>query len=275
MLGPHTHTYIHTYIHHIYIRIRTQESKAHRQQWLVCAMTTTDTTVKAQWDPMDGVQDEETAFYRCFPFYEPLQAHVDSAHADHVLEEAPVFSPTPQQWKDSLHYVETVVRPVAERVGMARVRAPRAAWGSVGHFAPLPVSKYCFRTKKQPIHRLQHRQGPNQRFLDTLDAFRAALGHDDAKDTPCFRGQEVDLCTLFMTVRDLGGYDCVCSNDLWDSVARHMKWHRGAKFAAKVYKSHLLEYANALALHRLVQTSEDSGNSGNSHTHVHTYSNLC
>lgn len=78
---------------------------------------------------------------------------VSMGKKDAVLEEAPVFHPTEEEFKDALHYIASI-RAQAEPYGLCRI-VPPDSWRPP--FA-LP-DKWRFPTKVQKVHHLQERQG--------------------------------------------------------------------------------------------------------------------
>ena len=137
--------------------------------------------------------------------------------ASFVPPEAPVFKPSPEEFKHPLRYIASI-RPIAEAYGICKV-IPPAGWKP-----PYVLDKATFRfkTRIQAVHELQERTDTRQAadlFQEEYTAFLKSTGRPVRKP-PVFGGTPIELDKLYKIVLRRGGYETVTQNKGWRDVGR-------------------------------------------------------
>lgn len=133
------------------------------------------------------------------------------------LPQAPVFHPSPEEWKDPAGYIATVVRPVAEGLaGLAKIRPP-PGWPSA---PPIDPAGLQLSTQLQAVAALQHKstEGVARIWKDNYADFCLARGQRPGRN-PVVAGHEVDLQDLFTRVTAAGGWSSVERDGRWGEIA--------------------------------------------------------
>lgn len=164
------------------------------------------------------------------------------------LEEAPVFYPTEEEFRDPLRFI-ALIRERSEPYGICRI-VPPPSWSPP--FAIEPQS-FVFPTKHQSIHQLQERTAACDAETFKLEYGRYLESEGRALGAwPELEGEAVDLCKLYNAVKRHGGYKRVRDEGKWGDVLRMTRDDAAQAPAAavdsapaslgRVYESHLLGY---------------------------------
>ena len=160
-----------------------------------------------------------------------------------ALVEAPVFHPSEKEFNDPIEYLEKI-RPKCEPYGICRIVPPAT-------FKPeCQVSDAMrFTAYNQYVHRMFRRKGPNSRHLNAIQRHLTALDID-CHPPPCIGGIEVDLCSLYQAVQDLGGPSKVLENNLWPKVGDMLKVTLETLFLyVNIFVYILIFYVSIFVLH--------------------------
>ena len=135
------------------------------------------------------------------------------------VPEAPVFSPTEEEFADPLAYIASI-RPQAELYGACKIRPPP---GFKPDFA-LNKRTFRFKTRVQCVHELQERNSSQETFSANYELWLASQGKAN-RGYPVIYGQEVDLWRLYRLVTRRGGYEEVTNGGkgAWRDIARSLQ----------------------------------------------------
>ncbi|KAK9509873.1 hypothetical protein O3M35_004771 [Rhynocoris fuscipes] len=152
----------------------------------------------------------------------------------HPPPEAPVFRPTPEEFDNPLHYINSI-KPLAEKCGICKI-IPPAGWKSP---FVLNMDKLKFTPRIQRINELEARTRIKLNFIDQLTKFFANRGK--TFQIPLIEKTPLDLYTLHRCVRDHGGIENVTKDRKWNDIAVKMGFNgKGAPTSLKLHYEHLL-----------------------------------
>ena len=130
------------------------------------------------------------------------------------LQEAPTFTPTPEEFRDPLAYIAKI-RHEAERFGACKIVPPK------GWDPPFALDRRAmrFKTRVQSVHELQERSSAEDDFEEEYFKWMK-LAKRVWKGSPMLNGREVDLFRLQKVVNRRGGYQKVSDSKSWKEVCR-------------------------------------------------------
>ena len=143
-------------------------------------------------------ETETTPFHQDYDFVPP--------------PEAPVFTPTMEEFKDSMAYFEKI-RPIGEQFGICKIKPPDE-WKPP--FA-LDLDKLKFRPRIQRLNELEGHTRVKLNFLDQVAKFWELQG--SSLRIPMVEEQALDLFTLRKYVQKNGGLDVVNKENKWEKVS--------------------------------------------------------
>ncbi|XP_049273209.1 lysine-specific demethylase 5A isoform X1 [Rhipicephalus sanguineus] len=129
--------------------------------------------------------------------------------------EAPVFEPTPEEFKDPMAYIAKI-RPIAEQTGICKIRPP-PDWQPP--FA-VDVENFKFTPRVQRLNELEATTRIKLNFLDQIAKFWDLQG--SRLKIPNIEKKALDLYNLYKFVHDEGGMEQVCRDRKWAKVASRM-----------------------------------------------------
>ncbi|XP_064473046.1 lysine-specific demethylase 5A-like isoform X2 [Ornithodoros turicata] len=129
--------------------------------------------------------------------------------------EAPIFEPTPEEFKDPLAYIAKI-RPVAEQTGICKIRPP-PDWQPP--FA-VDVENFKFTPRVQRLNELEATTRIKLNFLDQIAKFWDLQG--SKLKIPNIEKKALDLYNLYKFVHDEGGMEHVSREKKWTKVASRM-----------------------------------------------------
>ncbi|XP_065304371.1 lysine-specific demethylase 5A-like [Dermacentor albipictus] len=129
--------------------------------------------------------------------------------------EAPVFEPTPEEFKDPMAYIAKI-RPIAEQTGICKIRPP-PDWQPP--FA-VDVENFKFTPRVQRLNELEATTRIKLNFLDQIAKFWDLQG--SRLKIPNIEKKALDLYNLYRFVHDEGGMEQVCRERKWTKVASRM-----------------------------------------------------
>uniref|UniRef100_H2Y6D0 [histone H3]-trimethyl-L-lysine(4) demethylase n=1 Tax=Ciona savignyi TaxID=51511 RepID=H2Y6D0_CIOSA len=125
--------------------------------------------------------------------------------------ECPVFEPNEEEFADPLGYINKI-RPIAEKAGICKIRPPP-------HWQPpfaIDVENFRFTPRVQRINELGIHTRIRLQFIENVAKFWDLQGQ--VFKLPHVGGKALDLYGLHDSVRQLGGFQDVCKNKLWNTV---------------------------------------------------------
>ncbi|XP_041348681.1 lysine-specific demethylase 5A-like isoform X2 [Gigantopelta aegis] len=134
--------------------------------------------------------------------------------------EAPVFTPTEEEFADPLAYVEKI-QPIAIKSGICRIKPP-PDWQPP--FA-VDVEKFKFVPRIQRLNELEANSRIKLQFLDTLYKFWDLQGC--TLRIPHVERKLLDLCTLYKFVAEEGGMEEVSKERKWSKIAQRLGFPSG------------------------------------------------
>ena len=143
-------------------------------------------------------ETETTPFHQDYDFVPP--------------PEAPVFTPTMEEFKDSMAYFEKI-RPIGEQFGICKIKPPDE-WKPP--FA-LDLDKLKFRPRIQRLNELEGHTRVKLNFLDQVAKFWQLQG--SSLRIPMVEEQALDLFTLRKYVQKNGGLEVVNEEKKWEKVS--------------------------------------------------------
>ena len=126
--------------------------------------------------------------------------------------EAPVFTPTTEEFKDSMAYFEKI-RPIGEQFGICKIKPPEN-WQPP--FA-MDLDKLKFTPRIQRLNELEAHTRIKLNFLDRVARFWELQG--SSLRIPMVEKQALDLFTLRKYVQKNGGLDFVNREKKWEKVS--------------------------------------------------------
>merc|ERR1719430_2224566 len=129
--------------------------------------------------------------------------------------EAPVFTPTMEEFKDSMAYIEKI-RPIAEKFGICKIRPP-------DEWRPpfmVDLDKLKFKPWIQRLNELEAHTRIKLNFLDQVAKFWELQG--SSLKIPIVEKRALDLFTLKKYVNKEGGLEFVNAEKRWAKVATEL-----------------------------------------------------
>lgn len=153
------------------------------------------------------------------------------------LPEAPTFRPTEEEFEDPMKYIMSI-REKGKKYGICKIIPPSNKWLQGKPFwKVVNGDKMIFETKVQNIHQLQNRNGPNQKFMDALNAFMEKKG-TPIKNVPHLDGAPVDLYRLYQEVRKRGGFHTVNKHKKWKEITLELRYVSPSTQMVAALKNH-------------------------------------
>ncbi|XP_064606539.1 lysine-specific demethylase 5A-like isoform X1 [Liolophura sinensis] len=134
--------------------------------------------------------------------------------------EAPVFTPTEEEFVDPLGYIAKI-RPIAEKTGICKVKPP-PDWQPP--FA-VDVDRFKFVPRVQRLNELEAKTRIKLNFLDQLAKFWELQGC--SLRIPQVERKFLDLYKFFHTVKEEGGFEHVCKERKWSKIAAKLNYPVG------------------------------------------------
>ncbi|KAK3104094.1 hypothetical protein FSP39_024364 [Pinctada imbricata] len=149
--------------------------------------------------------------------------------------EAPVFTPTEEEFSDPLGYIAKI-KPIAEKTGICKIKPP-SDWQPP--FA-VDVEKFRFTPRVQRLNELEAFTRMKLNFLDKLARFWELQGC--SLKIPHVERKLLDLYNLYKAVEDEGGMETVSRERRWSKVAQRLKYPAGKGIGAnlKIHYERLL-----------------------------------
>ncbi|XP_008480460.2 lysine-specific demethylase 5A-like [Diaphorina citri] len=144
--------------------------------------------------------------------------------------EAPVFTPTPEQFKDPLKYINEI-REIGAQYGICKIKPPP-------NWQPpftLDVDNFKFVPRIQKLNELEALTRVKLNFLDQIAKFWDLQGSQFK--IPVVEKRAVDLYSLYKIILDEGGIDVVNKQKKWKSVCYRMGYQH-SKHTQNVLKGH-------------------------------------
>ncbi|XP_050683348.1 protein Jumonji isoform X8 [Leptidea sinapis] len=168
----------------------------------------------------------------------PLPPLGEKEQRANTIQEAPVWSPTAEEFKDPMKYIEHITKQCTQ--GMLKVVPPPqfkppCQLGGPIHFTV--VLHY--------ISRMYKRWTPITKEITTMRAYLASQGVQIGRP-PFIKGIQVDLPKLMNTIEKNGGFRNMQTKQQWDKVAQAMNYtslRNPQKRLDQMYVRHILPYA--------------------------------
>lgn len=136
------------------------------------------------------------------------------------LEEAPTFSPTPEEFADPMKYISWIADPQGgngKAHGIVKI-VPPEGWSPE---CVLDEQTFRFRTRVQRLNSLSADARASQNYQEQLQKFHAQQGRKRVS-VPVIDGRSVDLYQLKLVISSLGGYDAVCRGRKWSDATKQI-----------------------------------------------------
>ncbi|CRK97404.1 CLUMA_CG010794, isoform A [Clunio marinus] len=147
-----------------------------------------------------------------------------------VPEEAPVFIPTAEEFKNPLLYIQKI-RPLAEKFGICKIKPP-ADWQPP---FTLDVEKLRFTPRIQRVNELEAKTRIKLNFLDQIAKFWELQG--SSLKIPMVERKQLDLHSLHRLVQEEGGLELVTKERKWSKIAVRLGYPNG-KNVGTILKGH-------------------------------------
>ncbi|ESO91413.1 hypothetical protein LOTGIDRAFT_205701 [Lottia gigantea] len=144
--------------------------------------------------------------------------------------EAPVFTPTEEEFADPLGYIAKI-RPIAEQSGICKIKPP-PDWQPP--FA-VNVETFKFTPRIQKLNELEAKSRIKLNFLDQLARFWELQGC--SLRIPTVERKLLDLNDLYKNVENEGGYDVVNNERKWAKISTKLGFPTG-KGIGSIVRSH-------------------------------------
>lgn len=144
--------------------------------------------------------------------------------------EAPVFTPTAEQFKDPLKYINEI-REIGAQFGICKIKPPP-------NWQPpftLDVDNFKFVPRIQKLNELEALTRVKLNFLDQIAKFWDLQGSQFK--IPVVEKRAVDLYSLYKVILDEGGIDVVNRQKKWKTVCHRMGYQH-SKHTQNVLKGH-------------------------------------
>ncbi|KAF5403943.1 hypothetical protein PHET_02650 [Paragonimus heterotremus] len=157
-------------------------------------------------------------------------------------DEAPVFSPSPEEFSDPLLYISSIT-PLASQYGICKIRPPQD-WRPT--FCP-NAATFSFAPRIQNLSDICAYNRVKQTFITSVISFWEA--QESTLFAPYIKGKLVDIFCLWKVVQSHGGFEVVCEQKLWCSVSQQLGFGAIPQYAAALcaqYKRILSPYERFL-----------------------------
>ncbi|XP_062579329.1 lysine-specific demethylase 5A-like isoform X3 [Saccostrea cucullata] len=134
--------------------------------------------------------------------------------------EAPVFTPTEEEFADPLGYIAKI-KPIAEKTGICKIKPP-PDWQPP--FA-VDVDKFRFTPRVQRLNELEAFTRIKLNFLDQLARFWELQGC--SLKIPHVERKLLDLYNLYKAVEEEGGMELATKERKWSKIAQRLKYPPG------------------------------------------------
>ncbi|XP_023233588.1 lysine-specific demethylase 5A-like [Centruroides sculpturatus] len=134
--------------------------------------------------------------------------------------EAPIFRPTPEEFKDPLGYISKI-RPIAEQTGICKIKPP-PDWQPP---FVVDVDNFRFTPRVQRLNELEATTRIKLNFLDKIAKFWELQG--SSLKIPNVERKALDLYTLHKIVKEEGGMEVVTKERRWAKIASRMGYPHG------------------------------------------------
>jgi len=150
-------------------------------------------------------------------------AGTTSSHLDYDYDflpppDAPVFTPTMEEFRDSMAYFEKI-RPIGEQYGICKIKPPDE-WQPP--FA-VDVDKLKFTPRIQRLNELEAHTRIKLNFLDQVAKFWELQG--SSLKIPIVEKRALDLFTLKKYVAKAGGLEAVNESKGWGRVSTEIGYN--------------------------------------------------
>ncbi|KAH7071289.1 PLU-1-like protein-domain-containing protein [Paraphoma chrysanthemicola] len=132
------------------------------------------------------------------------------------LQEAPTYRPTTDEFKDPVHYIQSI-REEAQQYGIVKI-VPPDTWNPP--FA-IDTERFHFRTRRQELNSVEGGTRANLNYLDQLAKFHKQHGHSLTR-FPSVDKRPLDLYKLKKAVETRGGFERVCKQKKWAEIGRDL-----------------------------------------------------
>lgn len=132
------------------------------------------------------------------------------------LEDAPVYQPTEEEWKDPMEYIRKIT-PEAKDYGLCKI-IPPDSWNP--DFA-IDTERFHFRTRKQDLNSVEGSSRANISYVDSLLKFHKQNGGHMVR-MPYVDKRPLDLWRLKKAVESRGGFEKVCRSKKWAEIGRDL-----------------------------------------------------
>ncbi|XP_067935364.1 lysine-specific demethylase 5A-like [Watersipora subatra] len=151
--------------------------------------------------------------------------------------EAPIFTPTEEEFEDPISYIANVVKPVIDKTGICKIQPP-SDWRP--SFA-IDVENFRFQPRVQRINELEATTRVKLNFLRKLTKFWELQGA--VLKVPLVNRAPLDLYKLQKLVQVAGGYEAVTDREKWSRIAIKMDLpDLPNKCYGSILKSHYAKY---------------------------------
>ncbi|ESO07518.1 hypothetical protein HELRODRAFT_75856 [Helobdella robusta] len=147
--------------------------------------------------------------------------------------ECPVFEPDAEEFSNFEEYIEKI-KPLAVQYGLCRIKSP-PSWKPP--FVADP-HKFKFTPRVQRLNEIEANTRVKWMFMSNLDKFWSLQGFKFKN--PTIDGKYLDFFKLKKTVDEVGGFETICTKNLWIVVAK--KLELSGKKAPSLLKSHYEKY---------------------------------
>ncbi|TGZ72831.1 hypothetical protein CRM22_001841 [Opisthorchis felineus] len=161
--------------------------------------------------------------------------------------EAPIFRPSDEEFKDPLAYLMKI-RNIGTKTGICKIIPPKS-WNPP--FA-VNMKEFTFTPRIQRLYELEAQSRIKLNFLSRLYKYIRSQGGDKIR-VPSIGGRFLDLHALHKAVHDAGGYEKICSDHNWASIAEKLG------YAGRVASSIKNNYEKLLLSFDRIVTSKNDG----------------
>ena len=176
----------------------------------------------------------------CLGVVESLEKFPKLGQHAHLIE-APIFKPTPAEFKDPMKYIQAI-RKVAEPFGMCKIIPPASFKPECNVDDDMRFTAY-----NQYVHKLMNRWGPNSKEMAAIKKYLETQNVTiNASNHPMISGVEIDLPALYHAVQSLGGLTEVIQKKKWGKIAEFLRVPKGTQDRSNkfydIYCKFLLPY---------------------------------
>lgn len=148
-------------------------------------------------------------------FIDPVSLMENGKFVFKVPPEAPVFEPTPEEFKDPLKYIAKI-RSKAQEFGICKIKPPENWYSPFS----LDIDHLKFTTNIQKLNELDASTRVKLHFVESLTCFWQLFSNDFK--IPVLEQRSLDCCSLYNIVESEGGHIEVSLKQKWSEVACRM-----------------------------------------------------